>query len=205
MLVKRLATLFVLCLMVFCTSNSFSGKADVAVEAPFGLSWGASQNEIKRLGANLTQQTENDYGVSLQASGLSRVLADVEGVQLSFGYDDKLWRIVAISKSFRSDPYGSAVVNRYNTLVQSLSKKYGKGNESHHRDSELWNDADEFLMGIRQGRSWHFTSFETDDLSIEISVRASSGDEGFYALIYTNKRLEIAFEKQKSAKEEGSL
>jgi hypothetical protein len=66
--------------------------------APFGLSWGMSAAEVRALGAELSEPKESDFGLSYTATKLPKVLTDVEAIYLSFGYDDKLWRVAAIRK-----------------------------------------------------------------------------------------------------------
>lgn len=174
-------------------------------EAPFGLVWGSSEAQVRAAGVVLTPSTDAEYGVSFSATRLPKAISDLQSVDLAFGYNDRLWRIVAVSKEFDNDPYGSAVLLRYDELVAALRKKYGQGAQTHQQDTEMWKGADEFLMGIKQGRSWHYTIFKMGSISVEISVRALSSDTGIIVLIYVDRDLESEFKKKKGSAEENAL
>jgi hypothetical protein len=100
-------------------------------EAPFGLTWGMSASEVKALGVELSDFPQSDWGHSFSATKLPKVLGDAEMVVLSFGFNDKLWRIAAVSRSFENDPAGVATMARYNELDKILADKYGKGTSVH--------------------------------------------------------------------------
>lgn len=80
-------------------------------EAQFGLEWGMSSAQVRAMGVELQSRTDDvkDFGFSFSAIKLPKILADAEMVLLSFGFDDKLWRIATVSRSFPNDPYGNAV------------------------------------------------------------------------------------------------
>src|ERR1700680_2297712 len=85
--------------------------------APFGLTWGMSTADVKALGVELTDDKQRVFGATFMATNLPKVLSDVGAVGLSFGYDDKLWRVAAVSRSFLNDASGNAVVHRYGDAV----------------------------------------------------------------------------------------
>jgi len=102
--------------------------------APFGLEWGMSTAQVKGLGVDLAERPEKEFGQTYTATKVPKILSDVALVVLSFGYDDKLWRIVAVSKNFDNDPYGSAVQSRYDELARLLGEKYGPGKQNQPSD-----------------------------------------------------------------------
>lgn len=184
---------------------SFCQTSNAGEKAPFGLLWGASTSQIKKLGVKLSPQKSSKYGKTYTASGLQKVLSDAESVILSFGFSDELWRIVVASKTFSNDPYGSDIKSRYEKLVKILSKKYGSPDINHHR-SDMYDDSDEFLMGIKTGRGWHYSNFENDSkVWVQIVVRASGMSDGYYLLIYKNKSLEKKVQKGSEKAEEDAL
>ena len=173
--------------------------------APFGLTWGMSTKEAADMGIKLQSAKSEDGTNTFSAQGLPRVLGDVEGVRLDFGYDDRLRKVVAASRSFPNDPYGNAVLARYAELLDILKSKYGSGRPTHKLGGSIYAERKYFLSGLRSGQSWHYTNFETPEVAIELSVRASDGDTGYWVLIYDNLALAKDVEKQKREREKKSL
>ena len=87
--------------------------------APFGLKWGMSAADAKASGIKLSDLDEKKFGVSYRAADLPKIIPDADLVALSFGFQDKLWRIVVIGQNVMNDPYGSTVKARYSELFSS--------------------------------------------------------------------------------------
>ena len=187
------------------TSPPAETKTEATAEAPFGLKWGMSEADAKAMGVTLTKMEKEGEGKQFTATGLSKVLSDTEIVFLHFGYNDKLWLVIAISKSFDNDPYGGSVRARYDDLSKLLGAKYGKGEVSHIQDRRLYSAADEFLAGIKNGRSIHFTTFKKQRVSVELSIGANSYDSGYYRLRYENDVLAKEYGKDKKQHEGDAL
>jgi hypothetical protein len=173
--------------------------------APFGLLWAASAADTRSSGIDLKEVPQKDFGVSYGATKLPKILFDVENVFVSFGYDDKLWRVAANSRSFENDPSGISVRARYDELASVLAEKYGSGRSSHSQDSELWKKPTEFVMGIKVGRSSWFTIFETNLLKIQLGITAGDGSTARWLIIWENKPLRSNFEVGKKANEKNAL
>ncbi|HEU5046511.1 MAG TPA: hypothetical protein VFT64_01570 [Rickettsiales bacterium] len=180
-------------------------KHETSAEAPFGLKWGMKEEDAMAGGITLVDISKPGDGKGFTATGLSKTLSDTGVVFLNFGYDDKLWLIVAVSKSFTNDPYGTAVSARYNELSSLLEKKYGKGEVRHINDQRLYTRADEFLAGIKNGRTLHFTTFKNQRIYIELSIGAESYDSGYYKIRYENTELGKEYEKSKKTNEKDAL
>jgi hypothetical protein len=164
-----------------------------------------SAAEVRALGADLSEAKESDFGVSYAATKLPKVLTDVEMVLLSFGYNDKLWRVVAISRDFSNDPYGGALRQRYDELSRVLAEKYGRGTQFHRDDPNPYMGADDFLMAVHMGRAWHYTDYETDGLTVQLGVGASSSSNGYWKLIFVDKSLRKGFKQGKTEHEKEVL
>ena len=61
-------------------------------EAPFGLKWGASSEDVRAAGIDLKEFADSTFGNTYAASKLTKVLADQETTFVSFGFSNKLWR-----------------------------------------------------------------------------------------------------------------
>jgi hypothetical protein len=187
----------------FCVFISLPAYADNA--APFGLTWGTTKSEILKLGVKLKEIKADNAGKRFSAKGLPKMITDVHSVFLSLGFNDKLHRVAAVSKDFENDPYGRELKSRYNKLAKLLTAKYGNGAKNHHTDTELYTEPSSFLMGIKNGRSWHYTDYSNEKVSIQLGIRASSSSVGYYLLIYQNKALEKGVKEQLKKKEKEAL
>jgi hypothetical protein len=176
-----------------------------ATDAPIGLVWGASASEIQAKGVGLKEIEGTDFGKSFTASNMDRALADQSVAILSFGFNDKLWRVLITSRPFSSDPAGSAVVLRYNELVGVLSEKYGKPDQVHKLGDSIYAQSAYFLAGIRGGESRWFSNFDTPSLFIQIGLVATDSATGNWRLIYENKLFRRDFETSKRSREKGAL
>jgi hypothetical protein len=173
--------------------------------APFGLIWTMSAADTRTLGVDLKEIQPKDFGTSYVATKLSKILSDMQTVIVSFGYDDKLWRVAAVSREFKNDPSGISVRARYDELASVLADKYGKGHQTHSQDTRLWKSSTEFVMGIKVGRSDWFTNFETNLLFIQLGIIAEDSSTAQWRIIMENKPLRTKFEAGKKAHERNAL
>ncbi|MGI3775884.1 MAG: hypothetical protein ACRYGC_01195 [Janthinobacterium lividum] len=173
---------------------------------PFGLIYGSSSDIVRQNGVSLEPwSAKSDWGKTFVASGLSKVLSDMEPPVLSFGFKDSLWRVAAAGKTVESDPYGNRVVARYQELAVSLSQRYGYGMETDTRDHEMWKEPNEYVMSIKQGRASRYTEFKTPGIYVELSIRAVDNNSAFYLIIFKSKAGAREFENDKEQNEKSAL
>jgi hypothetical protein len=173
--------------------------------APLGLQWGMSSSQVRSLGVELKDVPLKDYGSSYAAAKLPRIIADIETVVLSFGFDDKLWRIATASKAFTNDPYGSAVRNRYDELSSELAEKYGRGEQHHQSGQGFYAKADIFVYALNTGNAWYYTNYTTNLIGIQLSIRAPDSSTAFYQIVFEHRPLRSDFERSKKKHEKDSL
>lgn len=195
----RYASLAVGILSCVFASSAFSQSA------PLGLEWSAAADSLRQTGIDLKESGTDAYGVGFSANKLPKVLADQETALLSFGHNDKLWRIVVVSKDFSNDPMGLAVRNRYNDLLGILSEKYGKPKNHHTLGSSIFSEPEYFLAGIQGGKSFWYSDYTTADLNIQIGIVATSSSDARWRIIYEYKALKAVFEQSKRGREKGAL
>jgi hypothetical protein len=188
-----------------CLFPSLSAAQTPSQDAPLGLSWGISSGALRDSGVELSDFQGTDFGKSFIGSKIDKALADQSAALLSFGFNDKLWRIVITSRNFTDDPTGSAVLARYNELSSVLSEKYGKPKEVHRLGDSIYAQQRYFVAGINGGKSSWFSNFETPTLFIQLGVTASDGSTSGWRLIYENKALKKEFDASKRLKEKGTL
>jgi hypothetical protein len=177
----------------------------LAQDAPIGLTWMASEASLKQAGIELKETGNDSYGVGYTASKLPKALADQQMTLLSFGHNDKLWRIVIISKEFTDDPMGVAVRNRYDQLIAILSEKYGRPKTHQTLGDSIYAEQKYFLAGVRGGNSFWYSNFDTTQLFIQMGIVASSNSEARWRIIYEYKPLKAIFERDKRSEEKGNL
>lgn len=176
-----------------------------ATDAPIGLVWGSSSAEVQAKGIELKEIEGTDFGKSYLASKLEKTLADQSAALLSFGFNDKLWRVLITSRPFSEDPAGSAAVARYDELASLLSDKYGKGTQVHRLGESIYAQSGYFVAGIRGGQSRWFTNFDNSNLFIQLGLTASDSSTATWRLIYENKIFRRDFEASKRSREKGTL
>jgi hypothetical protein len=191
-----------LILALFIASTAaFAGVTD----APFGLSWGASVEESKSSGVELKGAPTADYGDTYVSTKLPRAVADQDQTFLSFGHNDKLWRIIVIGRATPNDPHGGSIKARYQELVEVLTERYGKGRSYHVLGDSIFSQSQYFLAGIRDGKSTWYTNFDTPEVQVQIGILAESGDTGRWRIIYEYKPLRKSFEESRRLREKGTL
>lgn len=176
-----------------------------ATDGPIGLVWGSSSAEVQAKGVELKEIEGTDFGKSYLASKMEKALADQSAALLSFGFNDKLWRVLITSRPFSEDPAGSAAVARYDELASLLSDKYGKGTQVHRLGESIYAQSGYFVAGIRGGQSRWFTNFDTSNLFIQLGLTASDSSTAMWRLIYENKIFRRDFEASKRSREKGTL
>lgn len=200
---RRTATIMFIAVAV--ASISSHSIAQQAPPAPFGLKWLGTTDEIRSLGVTLTPMDGGDYGVSFTATGLPKALSDLRTAILSFGYDDHLYRIVAISREFPNDYFGSSARARYDELAASLAKTYTPGEIYEQRPTESYYDEpDKFAYALSESKAFWFRMFSSPEASIELSIGSSHYDT-YWRLIYTNTAGQQQFEAGKGARELDAL
>jgi hypothetical protein len=192
--------LFGIALLFTGTSN-----AQQSAEAPLGLTWGDQSAKVREAGTTLADFPGSDFGTSFRATSLPRALSDQNAAILSFGHNDRLWRVAIISKNFENDPFGSKVRIRYDELKQILEEKYGRSKAVHRLGDSIYAEPRYFVSGIRNGRTnWHL-DIENERLQIQLGIVASDSDTAQGRIIFEDKGLRRIFEGSKRANEKKAL
>ncbi len=182
-----------------------SSPALSQTEAPFGVKWGASAEEIRSLGVDLKEVASKTFGTGYQASSLPKILNDQESTLLSFGFSNKLWRMIAVSKSAANDPYGAAIKSRYEELRGILSEKYGNPKSVHNLGGSIYSQPKYFLAGLRGGKSSWFSDFKAGDIELQLGLGATDSSTGHWRMIYEFVPLRGPFEIDRKRAEKGAL
>jgi len=165
-----------------------SGAALAADDgAPFGLSWGVSAEQLEASGIKLQRRSPDESGGRFATTNLPKALSDLGEAILSFGNDNKLHKIEAISEDVIGDPDGTRLKARYAALTRALTSKYGQG-VIRHEIVEPWTRPDDFLTGIYRGSSHYYTDFAGETVTVRLEIRATRRGISNYALIFQHKK-----------------
>jgi len=86
-------------------------------EAPLGLAWGSSVKDTKLQGVTLRALDTKNFPGSYEATYLPKPIAELPKVVLSFGAEDKLWRIVTYSDPSFDDDQASKGLYLYKKYI----------------------------------------------------------------------------------------
>lgn len=192
-------------LLLLVSAGSALAQTEVP-DAPFGLKWGVSQEQIKSMGIVLSNESDGNFGHQAEAKKLPKVVGDADHVVLYFGNDDKLFRVVAISNEFNNDKTGIKATSRYDELKSALTERYGKGKSTEYSGGgDYMRQRDNFAYSLKTGDRYHFSTWNAEGVNIELSVRAQDMTTTYWVLIYTENELGKAYEASKKRKEKEAL
>jgi hypothetical protein len=197
------ALLSILLTFTLCFAAHSQTANDVA---PFGLSWGMSKADAERIGVTLTSSTENGFGKSFSAQNLPRVLQDTEAVMLSFGHDDRLWRVAAASRVWSNDSYGTQASPRYDELVKLLTERYCPGKLiAQVPRNTFYSKPENFAYSIHMNERVQAVNWQMGGVRVQLSLRAARLQDLYYLLIYESVSLADAFRKAQRGREKEAL
>lgn len=188
--------------IIFCGTISCMSQED---SAPFGLEWLAAPAELAELGVVLTPIEVATFGESFAATNLPKGLSDIGAVVLSFGYDNRLWRVAALSNEFDNDRYGSQAKARYEQLASSLAKSYAIITSSHRASTDsYYGKPENFAYGISRNEAFWYSVYASPSAEIELSI-GSNHQNTYWRLIYTHNEGGAMFEASKADAELDAL
>ena len=187
-------------------TSSFKKIKDRVVPAPFGLVWGASIVETTNQGVELTPVEEKDYPNSFAATKLPKELQDFARVDVSFGEENKLWRIIAYSSPITDDADASKILKIYETYANLLNKKYGnkqqffnpaqievitknaQGREvSETQDAPIGNP--QFLAQLQSGEAELYSTYNNQDVGAALAINVDGEGKSYIVIDYKNLNL----------------
>ena len=124
---------------------------------------------------------------------------------ISFGFDNRLCRIVVISRLFENDPQGAAAKVRYQELLASLTEKYGKPRSIHSLGESNYARPDWFTYGLHEGKSFWYSDFADPEVGVQLGIQGELSGSARWRIFYENKALMRSFRESKRLKEKGSL
>lgn len=172
--------------------------------APFGLYWGATVLDTQNQDVSLTTIEEKDYPDSYSATYLPKSISDFNKVNLSFGIENALWRIIAYSTPQKDVPSAEYGLNLYKRFYKMLERKYGNAkeyftprpinNEQTHQDAHLDSQDTSvgnpnFLTDLESGGAELYATFENDEVMSTLALNADGLGQSYIVIEYKNKKI----------------
>lgn len=178
--------------------------------APFGLLWGESYEQTLSSGVILTKTEEKDYMNSFIATQLPKPIKDIRYVVVTFGEENKLWRIISYGVFIKDKPDASVILKEYNRFYDLLNKKYGNAEQTfipkitkvkkiieldRGKTKEEIEDKEEpignpnFLAQLQSGEADLYASFYNQEVGAVLSVNVDGNGNSYLILEYKNLKL----------------
>ena len=180
--------------------------------APFGLTWGASKQELEATHPILEKAERDGYQNVWRLSSNAQSASFAE-VVLIFGEQNKLWCIYAESKPQPDDARASKILAQYHKYYDALSKKYGHAeetfipaeNKTEQTDKDGQTETiitygtlgdENFLADLAAEKTSLYATFYDDEIGATLSI-AADDNQTYLVLDYKNLPLMNAEKKQK--------
>lgn len=194
------------------TDTPQSATQQSPASAPFGLTWGASKQELEATHPILEKAERDGYQNVWRLSSNAQSASFAE-VVLIFGTQDKLWCIYAESKPQPDDAHASKILALYHKYYDALSKKYGHAeetfvpaeNQTEKTDKDGKTETvltygtlgdENFLADLEAEKTSLYATFYDDEIGATLSI-AAQNNQTYLVLDYKNLPLMNAEKKQK--------
>lgn len=198
------------------TTSALQKRAEVKdlSAAPFGLNWGATILDTQDLGVSLTPIGEKDYVNSFSAQNLPKPLKGFRSIDLTFGIENELWRIIAYGDFLEDTQDAAVVLRQYRRFYKLLERKYGNAQQfftpqpinetstdnvsapnAPKVDTSIGNP--NFLAQLQSGEAELYATFEGNDVGAALSVNVDGSGRSYIIIDYKN--LKILREREEQA------
>ncbi len=185
--------------------------------APFGLLWKANMETIKNLGVVLKPMQEEDYKNVFVAQQLPKGDKGFQKIQVTFGEENELWRIYAISDFIDDNPSASKGLRLYEMYARLLNKKYGNQQDFYTPayktvEKEVMErgkpvkiteqvpeklENENFLKQLQSGEATLYSTFEGNGIGVALALNVDGNGQTYIVIDYKN--LKIMQEREQEA------
>ena len=190
------------------TTSALQKRAEVKdlSAAPFGLNWGATILDTQDLGVSLTPIGEKDYVNSFSAQNLPKPLKGFRSIDLTFGIENELWRIIAYGDFLEDTQDAAVVLRQYRRFYKLLERKYGNAQQfftpqpinetstdnvsapnAPKVDTSIGNP--NFLAQLQSGEAELYATFEGNDVGAALSVNVDGSGRSYIIIDYKNLKI----------------
>ena len=175
--------------------------------APFGLLWGETYEETLSSGVTLTRTEEKDFVNSFIATQLPKPIKTMRYVVVTFGEENKLWRIISYGEFIKDTPDAAKILKEYRHFYDMLNQKYGHAEQTyvpkitqvtqtvdlgHGKTKQEIENVEEpignpnFLSQLQNGEADLFASFYNNEVGAALSVNVDGNGNSYLILEYKN-------------------
>lgn len=169
--------------MLLASSFSVMVSAAEPFPEPFGLNWTMTETQLKKSGFK-----------SATPAGKFNVLTSVStpkawskaDTYMAVTYQKKLVKVIAHSRAFTSDIYGSDGKALYSQVKSLLTKKYGEPDTQYeHTGLKLYDDSDEFYQCLKyDGCGTYLSLFKVDGGIVAVQLKGTGRGKGYLSVGY---------------------
>ena len=190
------------------TQPTVAPPKPIVYEGPFGLKMGLSIEETKKLISGLSKNENGEW--IYRADSVPTPHPDFDFYSLQFSENSGLCSISAIGKDIKSGDSGAEIRSDFNSLDESLSKKYGKGKKydftsSKYESPEYW-----MMYLLKKNRTlakfWNKENGSNilNNLSvISLQAKASDMSTGYLILSYDFENISDCMAESKANNSKG--
>lgn len=178
--------------------------------APFGLLWGETYEETLSSGVILTRTEEKDHINSFIATQLPKPIKEMRYIVITFGEENKLWRIISYGEFIKDDPDASKILKEYRRYYDMLNRKYGHGEQTYipkitkktktidlgyGKTKEETESIEEpignsdFLAQLQSGDADLYASFYNNEVGAVLSINVDGSGNAYLILEYKNLKI----------------
>ncbi|MDR2875098.1 MAG: hypothetical protein LBV44_04130 [Methylobacillus sp.] len=170
-----------------------------ASDGPFGLSQGITLEQSQKI---MPLKKEGDFVYSTPK--VPSPHNAFENYMLVITPQHGLCKITAIGNAINNDAYGDSIREKFDTLLEALSQKYGKVEKFDYLNADsIWSKPRDWMMGLvteerRLAAFWmrgdKGVSLPSEIASIGIHAKGLRSDSGYITLDYEFSNFDDCFE-----------
>lgn len=190
----------ILVAILICSFSSFI----YAEDAPFGLTWGSSPQDITSLNITLKKESTDKNISTYSTSSLPKNISIAGQYLLIFDDEAQLQKIVMVSKDITGDPYGRNGKEIYEKIKNGLTKKYGTPKNTYEQSGiEVYKESDEFYQCLNYDGCGTWISFfesEQTKTNIVLQLEGLSRGTGYIKILYESGKWSKIIDKHDAIK-----
>ncbi len=163
--------------------------------APFGLTWGASQEETAAAGFELEEVSAENMTNIFLIKNPRQKRAVFNEVTAVFGEQNHLYAVYAKTPAQADMPNAEKTLKLYHEYYAALAKKYGNAKQHYSPNKEHSTSLNEvgydlFLQDLKEEKAFLYATFTDETLKVTLSIFADADAHGYITLDYENTQIQ---------------
>jgi hypothetical protein len=158
----------------------------MAEDAPFGLRWGATFDELKVRGVSGELQQDDGKLLTYQVRKLPKAPNETDVARLNIDRQFGLQRIVWVSKTLSEDPSGQKGLELYQATKQKLSEEYGtpRSADEEMAGSQTHGQSSFYQCLAEDGCGVFVTVWRTPDIDARLRLIGTAAGKGWLEIVF---------------------